>query len=253
MIAARGTGSRRYRRQGSEDDRHSRHRRPDRRGHFRGAGLRPFRGPAGCGKGTGSRMSARPRRWSGTRALVLDFYDAAPRGAGDGRAQCRAPGAGAARSPSGPASFSSSPRMSTICTNGPAQADAARAWRAAVGLVRGVRRTRAFGGTMTTGRGVRLRRGGHAPARHRLLRRDALRNGADRAALMRADLFVSIGTSGAVYPAAGFVQHRAPCQRRDARAQPGAVGGELFFDETRLGPAGELVPAWVDEVLAGQA
>ncbi len=26
------------------------------------------------------------------------------------------------------------------------------------------------------------------------------------AALMRADLFVSIGTSGAVYPAAGFVQ-----------------------------------------------
>jgi len=72
------------------------------------------------------------------------------------------------------------------------------------------------------------------------------------AALRDADLFVSIGTSGAVYPAAGFV--------RDAR-QLGAATLELnlersqgsaWFDDTRLGPATDLVPAWVDEVLAAR-
>lgn len=65
------------------------------------------------------------------------------------------------------------------------------------------------------------------------------------AALAGCDLFVSIGTSGAVYPAAGFV--------RTARAH-GAHTLELnldpsettaWFDETRHGPAGKLVPEWV--------
>lgn len=68
-------------------------------------------------------------------------------------------------------------------------------------------------------------------------------------ALSRADLFVSIGTSGAVYPAAGFVQL--------ARHHGGATlelnlersAGSSWFDETRLGPAGTLVPAWVDQML----
>jgi NAD-dependent deacetylase len=70
-------------------------------------------------------------------------------------------------------------------------------------------------------------------------------------ALSRADLFVSIGTSGAVYPAAGFVQtakyHGA--DTLELNLEPSA--GSWLFDETRLGPAGELVPAWVDEMLAG--
>jgi NAD-dependent deacetylase len=29
--------------------------------------------------------------------------------------------------------------------------------------------------------------------------------------------------------------------------------GSLFFDDSRMGRAGELVPAWVEEVLAGRA
>jgi len=70
------------------------------------------------------------------------------------------------------------------------------------------------------------------------------------AAVRAADLFVSIGTSGAVYPAAGLV--------RDARASGAATlelnlersQGSTWFDQTRLGPASELVPAWVEEVLA---
>ena len=69
------------------------------------------------------------------------------------------------------------------------------------------------------------------------------------AALRNADLFVSIGTSGAVYPAAGFV--------RDAREMGTATlelnlersEGSYWFHESRQGKASELVPEWVDEVL----
>ena len=71
------------------------------------------------------------------------------------------------------------------------------------------------------------------------------------AALARADLFVSIGTSGAVYPAAGFVQaaRHHGAATLELNLEPSA--GSAWFDETRLGPAGELVPAWVDALLAG--
>lgn len=67
-------------------------------------------------------------------------------------------------------------------------------------------------------------------------------------ALEAADLFVSIGTSGAVYPAAGFVQHarRSGARTLELNLEP-SVGTRLF-DEARHGPAGTLVPAWVDEL-----
>ena len=67
------------------------------------------------------------------------------------------------------------------------------------------------------------------------------------AALARADLFAAIGTSGEVYPAAGFV---------DLAAEYGAETLELNlaptsarFDHRRIGPATEVVPAWVAELL----
>lgn len=70
-------------------------------------------------------------------------------------------------------------------------------------------------------------------------------------ALAKADLFVSIGTSGAVYPAAGFVQtaryHGA--QTLELNLDPSA--GSFYFHETRIGPAGRLVPEWVEAMLAG--
>lgn len=70
------------------------------------------------------------------------------------------------------------------------------------------------------------------------------------AALRKADLFVSIGTSGAVNPAAGFVR-----SARDLGAQALELNlersqGSPWFHESRLGPATEVVPAWVDEMLA---
>ena len=69
-------------------------------------------------------------------------------------------------------------------------------------------------------------------------------------ALADAQLFVSIGTSGAVYPAAGFVQIAIYHGARTLELNLEQSGGSAWFDETRLGPAGELVPAWVDELLA---
>lgn len=70
-------------------------------------------------------------------------------------------------------------------------------------------------------------------------------------ALMNADLFVSIGTSGAVYPAAGFVQtakYRG-AQTLEINLEPSQ--GSIFFDERRYGLAGVEVPKWVEEVISG--
>lgn len=69
------------------------------------------------------------------------------------------------------------------------------------------------------------------------------------AALAGADLFVSIGTSGAVYPAAGFVQQAAEHGAETLELNLERSLGSLLFDETRLGPASELVPQWVSELL----
>ena len=71
-------------------------------------------------------------------------------------------------------------------------------------------------------------------------------------ALEECDLFVTVGSSGAVHPAAGFVshlRHNPNAQGRFARCV--YVGIERpdnthAFDECRLGKAGELVPALFD-------
>jgi NAD-dependent deacetylase len=72
------------------------------------------------------------------------------------------------------------------------------------------------------------------------------------AALARADLFVAIGTSGRVYPAAGFVTRarQAGVPTLEINLEESAASG--VFQESRRGRAGELVPAWVEEVLAGR-
>jgi NAD-dependent deacetylase len=68
-------------------------------------------------------------------------------------------------------------------------------------------------------------------------------------AVQRADLFVSIGTSGAVYPAAGYVQTARYVGARTLEMNLEPSQGSLFFHESRIGRAGDLVPAWVDEML----
>ena len=68
-------------------------------------------------------------------------------------------------------------------------------------------------------------------------------------ALQSADLFVSIGTSGAVYPAAGFVQTARYCGAHCIEMNLEPSQGSIFFDESRMGRARDLVPVWVEEVL----
>ena len=72
------------------------------------------------------------------------------------------------------------------------------------------------------------------------------------AALRKCDLFVSIGTSGAVYPAAGFVRDARELGARTLELNLERSEGSHWFAESRLGPASELVPAWVEEMLEGR-
>ena len=72
-------------------------------------------------------------------------------------------------------------------------------------------------------------------------------------ALRAADLFVSIGTSGAVYPAAGFVQTARYSDAHCLEINLEPSQGSIFFHETRLGRASKLVPRWVDEMLSSTA
>jgi NAD-dependent deacetylase len=69
------------------------------------------------------------------------------------------------------------------------------------------------------------------------------------AALQRCDLFVSIGTSGAVYPAAGFVQTARYYGAKTLEMNLEPSLGSYLFTESRVGRAGDLVPQWVDQVL----
>ncbi len=69
------------------------------------------------------------------------------------------------------------------------------------------------------------------------------------AAIARADLFVSIGTSGAVYPAAGFVRTARYHGAETLELNLDRSDGSGWFGESRLGPAGTLVPEWVNSLL----
>ncbi len=71
------------------------------------------------------------------------------------------------------------------------------------------------------------------------------------AALREADLFVSIGTSGAVYPAAGLVRNARELGIQTLELNLERSQGSQWFHETRLGPATEVVPVWVSEILGG--
>jgi len=68
-------------------------------------------------------------------------------------------------------------------------------------------------------------------------------------ALFAADLFVSIGTSGVVYPAAGFVHYARSRRIETLELNLADSDTSSDFHRSRRGPATELVPAWVAEIL----
>jgi NAD-dependent deacetylase len=69
------------------------------------------------------------------------------------------------------------------------------------------------------------------------------------AALGRASLFIAVGTSGHVYPAAGFVRlaRYAGAKTIEVNNQNTSVSGD--FDSHRVGAAGSEMPLLVDEIL----
>jgi NAD-dependent deacetylase len=72
-------------------------------------------------------------------------------------------------------------------------------------------------------------------------------------ALLGADFFVSIGTSGAVYPAAGFVEAARSAGIRTCEINLEPSDNARAFVERIYGPATEAVPAFVERLLASSA
>jgi len=68
--------------------------------------------------------------------------------------------------------------------------------------------------------------------------------------LQQADVFVSIGTSGEVYPAAGFVAAAGAYWAKTVELNLQASRSRSLFDRVKEGPATHVVLEWVDEFLA---
>ncbi len=71
--------------------------------------------------------------------------------------------------------------------------------------------------------------------------------------LGRCDLFISIGTSGNVYPAAGFVQEARLRGAHTVELNLEPSEGASLFRERHYGPASRVVPGYVERLLAGVA
>ncbi|MGQ3488383.1 NAD-dependent deacylase [Roseovarius pacificus] len=68
--------------------------------------------------------------------------------------------------------------------------------------------------------------------------------------LDEADLFVAIGTSGQVYPAAAFGQHAGRAGAHTVELNMEASVNARDFAEARHGPASVVVPEWVEGILS---
>jgi len=68
------------------------------------------------------------------------------------------------------------------------------------------------------------------------------------AALEEADIFAAIGTSGQVYPAAGFLQiaRETGAETHEFNLEPTGSA-----DRHHLGPASQTVPDWVETLIRG--
>jgi len=71
-------------------------------------------------------------------------------------------------------------------------------------------------------------------------------------ALAGCDLFVAIGTSGSVYPAAGFVEEARAARAVTVELNLKCGGWASRFDEQLEGPATQVVPAFVERIVSGK-
>ncbi|OSQ51424.1 NAD-dependent deacylase [Marivita geojedonensis] len=69
-------------------------------------------------------------------------------------------------------------------------------------------------------------------------------------AVQSCDLFAAIGTSGQVYPAAGFVEEARVCGADTVELNLRDSDTSHAFTDHIIGPASKTVPAWVDRLLS---
>ena len=69
-------------------------------------------------------------------------------------------------------------------------------------------------------------------------------------AVENCDLFITIGSSGVVYPAAGLARLAKECGAKTILMNLEESENLVDFDEVIFGPAGEIVPNWVDDSLS---
>lgn len=69
-------------------------------------------------------------------------------------------------------------------------------------------------------------------------------------ALSHADIFIAIGTSGNVYPAAGFVEWAKNHGAHTVELNLEKSKGTNLFDESILGYASEVVPQYIENLLS---
>lgn len=67
-------------------------------------------------------------------------------------------------------------------------------------------------------------------------------------ALEQADVFAAVGTSGEVYPAAGFVDWARTVGAETVELNAARTSGTGLFDEALVGPASVTVPTWAASV-----
>lgn len=70
-------------------------------------------------------------------------------------------------------------------------------------------------------------------------------------ALTGCDMFAAVGTSGNVYPAAGFVEEARAAGAITIELNLRCAGWASRFDEQLEGPATQVVPAFVERILSG--
>jgi NAD-dependent deacetylase len=63
---------------------------------------------------------------------------------------------------------------------------------------------------------------------------------------------VAIGTSGSVYPAAGFANEAKGHGIRTCEINLEPSDNARQYDEVHYGPASDVVPRWVEDVLANR-
>ena len=68
-------------------------------------------------------------------------------------------------------------------------------------------------------------------------------------ALNKADIFIAIGTSGVVYPAAGMVDTARERDIPTIEFNIQRTEASIRFTTSRFGPASQTIPAWIDALL----